>query len=67
VLIVALLCRKFIKKYLKKSDKIGNLKGSVDLKAMPLLGNSFKEKVRIEKKIYVFFLKISIINKIGTT
>jgi hypothetical protein len=51
VLIVALLCRKFIKKYLKKSDKIGNLKGSVDLKAMPLLGNSLKEKVSLNNHI----------------
>ena len=36
------MCRKLF----SKSDKVTGLKGSVDLKAMPLLGNSFKEKVQ---------------------
>lgn len=41
-----LFCRKMFRKIFKKGDKLGGLKGSVDLKAMPLLGNSFKEKVQ---------------------
>lgn len=43
---VYLFCRKLIRKIFKKGDKMNGLKSSVDLKSMPLLGNSFKEKVQ---------------------
>ena len=42
---VYLFCRKLIRKIFKKGDKMSGLKSSVDLKSMPLLGNSFKDKV----------------------
>ena len=45
VCVVYLFFRKLIRKLFKKGDKLAGLKGSVDLKSMPLLGNSFKEKV----------------------
>jgi hypothetical protein len=46
ILCCAYLCvKKLCKKLFKKGEK--GLKGSVDLKAMPLLGNSFKEKVNL--------------------
>ena len=44
--VVYLLFRKMFRKLFRKGDKIGSLKSSVDLKAMPLLGASFKEKVQ---------------------
>jgi len=46
VCVVYLFFRKLIRKLFKKGDKLAGLKGSVDLKSMPLLGNSFKEKVQ---------------------
>lgn len=46
VCVIYLFFRKLIRKIFKKGDKLAGLKGSVDLKSMPLLGNSFKEKVQ---------------------
>lgn len=46
ICIIYLFFRKMCGKLFSKSDKLSGLKGSVDLKAMPLLGNSFKEKVQ---------------------
>ena len=44
VCIIYLFFRKLIRKIFKRGDKGG--KGGLDLKAMPLLGNSFKDKVQ---------------------
>ncbi|CAF0843687.1 unnamed protein product [Brachionus calyciflorus] len=46
ICIIYLFFRKLFRKIFGKGDKLSGLKGSVDLKAMPLLGNSFKEKVQ---------------------
>ena len=46
ICIIYLFFRKLCRKLFNKGDKLTGLKGSVDLKAMPLLGNSFKEKVQ---------------------
>ena len=43
ILIIYLFFRKLFRKIFKKGDKKG---GSVDLKSMPLLGNTFKDKVQ---------------------
>ena len=54
---VYLFCRKLIRKIFKKGDKMSGLKSSVDLKSMPLLGNSFKEKVSARRldRLLLFF------------
>lgn len=43
LLVIYLFFRKLFRKIFKKGDKKG---GSVDLKAMPLLGNTFKDKIQ---------------------
>jgi hypothetical protein len=43
ICVIYLFFRKLIMKIFKKGDKNG--KGGVDLKSMPLLGNTFKDKV----------------------
>ena len=44
LLVVYFFLRKMCKKLFNRGDRSG--KNSVDLKAMPLLGNTFKDKVR---------------------
>lgn len=56
VCVVYLFFRKLIRKIFKKGDKLAGLKGSVDLKSMPLLGNSFKEKVS-KTSVNCYFLR----------
>jgi hypothetical protein len=46
ILIGFLLFRKLFRKIFKRGEK--GAKGSIDLKGMPLLGNSFKEKVTLD-------------------
>jgi hypothetical protein len=46
-------------KIFKKGDKNG--KGGVDLKSMPLLGNTFKDKVSLSELKLLFILLFQLI------
>ena len=48
VCIIYLFFRKMLRKLFKKGDK--GFGGAVDLRSMPLLGNSFKDKVSARLK-----------------
>lgn len=50
VLVIFAFYRKFLVKYFKKGEKIAGFKGSVLGNSMPLLGQTFKEKVIKYKK-----------------